>query len=87
MASRGLGAHTLNTIIVVTHDISAALAVADTLWLMGRERDAEGKPTAVARVVETYNLIERGPARRRGIAHTPEFVALRQEIRARFPEL
>ena len=31
----------LNTIIVVTHDIVAALEVADTIWLMGRDRAAE----------------------------------------------
>jgi hypothetical protein len=31
----------LNTIIVVTHDVTA-VTVADHLWLMGRDRDAEG---------------------------------------------
>ena len=35
--------HELNTIVVVTHDIGAALEVSDTIWLMGRDRDAEGK--------------------------------------------
>ena len=30
----------LNTIIVVTHDVTAACSVADHLWLMGRDRDA-----------------------------------------------
>ena len=38
-------AHTAenNTIIVVTHDIVAALAVSDTIWLLGRDRDAAGQ--------------------------------------------
>src|SRR5215472_9221836 len=36
----------LNTIIVVTHDITAAAAVADHLWLMGRDQDATGNPFA-----------------------------------------
>ena len=31
-----------STIIIVTHDVSAAVAVADTIWLMGRERDPSG---------------------------------------------
>jgi NitT/TauT family transport system ATP-binding protein len=79
--------HELNTIVVVTHDISAALEVADTIWLMGRDRDPEGKVIPGARVLESYNLIERGLAWRDGIATTPEFVETLREIRARFPSL
>jgi NitT/TauT family transport system ATP-binding protein len=81
------GADEANTIIVVTHDISAAMAVADTLWLLGRDRDAQDKPIAGARVQATYNLIERGLAWRKGIGATPEFIALRQEIREKFLQL
>ena len=77
----------LNTIIVVTHDIAAALEVADTIWLMGRDRDEEGNVIPGARIQESYNLIERGLAWRDGIATTPEFVLTMREIRARFPTL
>ncbi|MFL6259287.1 MAG: ABC transporter ATP-binding protein [Thermoanaerobaculia bacterium] len=77
----------LNTIIVVTHDIAAALEVADTIWLMGRDRDKDGNVIPGARIQESYNLIERGLAWRDGIAATPEFVATMREIRARFPSL
>jgi len=77
----------LNTIIVVTHDITAALQVADTIWLMGRDRDAQGKMIPGARVQESYNLIERGLAWRDGVATTPEFLLLAREIRSRFPSL
>ncbi len=77
----------LNTIIVVTHDITAAMEVADTIWLMGRERDKDGKIVAGARIQENYNLVERGLAWRRDISATPEFLKLRQEIRERFPLL
>ena len=66
--------HELNTIIVVTHDISAAIQVADTLWLLGRDRDAKGQIIPGARIQGTYNLIERGLAWRKGIT-TPEFSA------------
>jgi len=79
--------HELNTIIVVTHDIAAALEVADTIWLMGRDHDKEGKIIPGARIQESYNLIERGLAWRDGIATTPEFMLTMREIRARFPSL
>ncbi len=79
--------HEHNTIIVVTHDISAALEVADTLWLLGRDRDAQGNIIPGAKVQATYNLIERDLAWRKGIAETPEFLAVRREVRARFPTL
>ena len=79
--------HELNTIIVVTHDIAAALEVADTIWLMGRDRDNEGKIIPGARIQESYNLIERGLAWRDGIATTPEFMLVMREVRARFPSL
>ncbi|MFL6197025.1 MAG: ABC transporter ATP-binding protein [Thermoanaerobaculia bacterium] len=79
--------HELNTIIVVTHDIAAALEVADTIWLMGRDRDKDGNIIPGARIQESYNLIERGLAWRDGIATTPEFMLTMREIRARFPSL
>src|SRR5204862_7161014 len=50
----------MNTVIVVTHDIQAAVTVADTIWLLGRDRDAEGKIIPGARVKATYYLVERG---------------------------
>ncbi|MBC8110533.1 MAG: ABC transporter ATP-binding protein, partial [Verrucomicrobia bacterium] len=31
--------HELNTIIIVSHDIVSTAAIADTLWIMGRDRD------------------------------------------------
>jgi NitT/TauT family transport system ATP-binding protein len=79
--------HELNTIIVVTHDIAAAIEVADTLWLLGRDRDASGRIIPGARIQESYNLVERGLAWRKGINTTPEFMDLLREIVARFPSL
>lgn len=77
----------LNTIIIVTHDIPAAVSVADTVWLLGRDRDAEGKIIPGAKVQATYNLVERGLAWREGISTTPEFGAVVREIRGIFPTL
>jgi ABC-type nitrate/sulfonate/bicarbonate transport system ATPase subunit len=79
--------HELNTIIVVTHDIPAAIEVADTLVLMGRDRDASGKIIPGARIQQVYNLVERGLAYRKGITTTPEFLELMREILERFPTL
>ena len=79
--------HELNTIIVVTHDVAAAIEVSDTIWLMGRDRDELGQIIPGARIQGTYNLIERGLAWRKGITTTPEFMELLREILARFPDL
>jgi len=79
--------HELNTIVVVTHDISAAIEVSDTLWLMGRDRDAQGRIVPGARIKATYNLIERGLAWRKGITTTPEYMELLREVLERFPTL
>ncbi len=77
----------LNTIVVVTHDVAAALSVADTLWLLGRDRDAAGRAVPGARVQATYDLLERGLAWNDEARETPEFAALYREIVGRFPSL
>ena len=76
--------HTLNTIIVVTHDIASAIAVSDTLWLMGRDSNSDGSLSPGAKVRATYDLVERGLAWRKDITATPEFMDLHREIRERF---
>lgn len=76
-----------NTIIVVTHDIREAVKVSDTLWLLGRERDDTGAIVPGARIVETYNLIEKGLAWRKDIERTPEFISFQHQIEDRFRTL
>ncbi len=77
-------AHELNTIIVVTHDLVAAMEVCDTLILLGRNSDEHGKFKPGARIQASYNLIDRGLAWRKDIATTPEFLETLREIRQRF---
>jgi len=77
----------LMTFILITHDISAALQIADTVWVLGRDRDANGSPIPGARVQASFNLIERGLAWHENISSLPEFGELRQEIRDLFPKL
>ncbi len=76
----------LMTFILITHDISAALQVADTLWVLGRDFENGQNPPG-ARIRASFNLAERGLAWRVNIAALPEFLAVRQEIRDLFPTL
>ena len=77
----------LNTIIVVTHDVTAAASVADHLWLMGRDHDANGNPMPGARIVETYDLIERDLCWNPGIITQSRFVEFVREVKDRFRTL
>ena len=70
------------TLVIVTHDIFAAMMVSDTILLLGRTKDRPG-----ANIVQTYDLVERGLAWRVDVNEDPAFVALEQEIRARFRTL
>lgn len=69
-----------NTIVIVTHDIRAAVSVSDTLWLLGRDGES-------SRIVETYNLIERELAWEPGVERTPRFAAFVRELEDRFEML
>jgi len=77
----------LNTIIVVTHNIEAALQVADAVIILGRDRDASGQPIPGGRVQEQVDLIEAGLTWRVGLTSTPEFVEVERRIRERFRTL
>jgi len=77
----------LNTIIVVTHDVTAAATVADHLWLMGRDRDASGNFIPGARIQETYDLIERDMCWHPEITNSPKFLEFVREVKERFQTL
>ncbi len=77
----------LKTIIIVTHDIGSAVEVADTIWVLGRDRDPQGNVIPGARIQKTYDLIECGLAWHEHIASMPEYDAVCREIRAIFPLL
>jgi polar amino acid transport system ATP-binding protein/sulfate transport system ATP-binding protein len=77
----------LNTIIVVTHDITAAASVADHLWLMGRDHDTQGNPLPGSHIVETYDLIERDLCWHKEIITQPRFVEFVREVKDRFRSL
>lgn len=82
-----VAADSLNSVIITTHDIQSAIAVADTILLLGRERDASGKIIPGASIRYKYNLMDLGLTWRPNITDLPQFTELEKEIRARFKEL
>ncbi len=79
--------HELNTIIVVTHDVESAIRIADTLWLLGRQRDADGRPAGGAAIQETVDLAGMGLAWNPDIESRAEFRELAAALKARFATL
>ncbi|HWZ45519.1 MAG TPA: ATP-binding cassette domain-containing protein [Candidatus Saccharimonadales bacterium] len=77
----------LNTIIVVTHDVTAAASVADHLWLMGRDRGEKGEIVPGAHIVEQYDLIERDLCWHPEITNSPAFLEFVREVKERFHTL
>lgn len=76
----------LNTFIITTHDIDSALCVADTIWIMGRDRDEAGKSMG-ARIQMEIDLIARGLAWHPQLQHSPEFNECVKEITEKFKTL
>lgn len=80
--------HTLNTFIIITHDITSALMISDTVYLLGRDRDEKGEVIPGAKIIKTYDLIKEGVAYQRNIEDLPRFTEIRKEIKLDiFPKL
>jgi len=77
----------LNSIIVTTHDIRSALAIADTVLLLGRDRDEQGNYIPGAYIKDNINLIEAGLAWHPNITTVPAFAKMEQEIITKFRNL
>lgn len=79
-----------NTIFVVSHDIPAVCAVADYLWILGRNFDEQRNPLG-ANVKYTMNLMDRGIAWHPNLAinsdSVPGFRDLVSEVRSCFASL
>ncbi len=80
----------LLTIIIITHDIGAALTISDTVYFMGRNRDKEGKLIPGASIQHDLTL----DLKKMGLAwhdNNPEILKqlaqLRFEANALFPKL
>lgn len=77
----------LNTIIIVTHDIASAVAIADTVWIMGRDRDEAGEIIPGARIIEQYDLIEMGLMWHPEVRRLPLYNEVVHEIESKFDRL
>lgn len=80
----------LNCVIVVTHDVSAAAAVADHIWALGRDHDVNGQPIPGSHIMYTYDLIERGLCWIQNGPQTqirPEMVEFLREVKSDFYKL
>lgn len=78
---------TLNTVVLVTHDIEAAVRVSDTVWLLGRDRDARGASLPGARIQHRYDLVSLGLAWQPDVRALPGYGELVRELHRRFAEL
>lgn len=74
----------LNTIIVITHDIAAAVAISDHVLMLGRDKDAQGNKIPGAKIQKTYNLIERDICWHKEVERQPNFPKTLNEITADF---
>jgi ABC-type nitrate/sulfonate/bicarbonate transport system ATPase subunit len=61
----------LNTLIIVSHDIENAMAIADVVWILAREKDKDG-----ATITCNYDLKEMGMAWEPDIRHRTDFQQL-----------
>jgi len=60
--------------------------MADTLWMLGRARDADGVPQG-ARIVHRVDLMQRGLAWHPDVSHAPGYDETKREVEARFASL
>ena len=77
----------LNTVIVCSHDVDWLCSIADTLWLMGNERDDKGQRMPGARFVKFYDLVDLGLCWQENILTRPDFIAFTAEVKEKFRTL
>ncbi len=66
----------LKTLIIVSHDIATAIAISDTVFILGRQVGVEGST-----LVREIDLIERGLAWQREVRQEKVFVETLEEIK------
>ena len=67
----------LKTLIIVSHDIATSVAISDTVFILGEEKDKAG-----ATIVKEIDLIERGLAWEKNIKNEKVFADTIGEIKA-----
>lgn len=79
--------HEFNTIIVTTHNIPDSLTIADTVWVLGLEKDEAGNFIPGARIRKEIDLISRDLAWQPNIKTLPQFRDAVLEIENLFRDL
>lgn len=88
--------NTDNTVIIVTHDVTEGLMVADMVWMMGLENGPDkvntvNGPVPVklpgARIVQEYDLAALGFAWREGLESDSEFLKFVRDVKDKFNTL
>ncbi len=77
----------LNTVVIVTHDIRAAILVSDTLFMLGRDHAPDGKVIPGAHIQHTYDLVQLDLCWKTDLELDPKFPPLEREIKERFKGL
>lgn len=72
--------HEENTIILTTHDIDTAVKIADHVWVLGFQQDAQGNRIPGATCIKSLDLIERGLAWNSEVKNHPNFMPTVREI-------
>lgn len=78
---------TYNTIIIVTHDVTEGLMCADTVWMMGYEKDESGANIPGAKLIKQYDLAQMGFAWRPNLDHDKDFIMFVREVKDQFKTL
>jgi ABC-type nitrate/sulfonate/bicarbonate transport system ATPase subunit len=71
----------LMTIIIVSHDIEPTMAIADTIWLMGKTEDG------AATIVDTIDMMQKGFCWQKDIQQDIGFQRLVYDVSNRFGQL
>lgn len=77
----------LNTVVIVSHDISSTAAISDTLWMMGKDKHEDGTWIPGARIKKQYDLIKEELAWRPDIRNSTRFLDFTKQIRSEFKTL
>lgn len=79
--------HEQNTVVVVSHDIVSTAAISDTLWLMGRDHEANGSVIPGSHIKHTFDMIGMDLAYDKNIRNKSDFQDLVKKVRGLFKEL
>lgn len=74
------------SVVVVTHDLRAALSVADIIWVMGRTRNADGTLSG-GRILREMDLVDKELVWNEHVYETKEFSELETELAGIFATL